>query len=328
MKPGAGAIECEGVKPGVCTLRGMTESSLVSGSLVSAEMRPLGAFEVGPLGFGCWRFTMSDVNEAQAMIEAALAAGMNLIDNADVYGLDWGGTGFGDNEVLLGKVLAQAPQLRDQMVLATKGGIVPPTPYDSSPAYLEKAVDDSLRRLGVETIDLYQIHRPDLFTHPADVAATLVKLREAGKIREVGVSNHTTAQTDALQAHLPFALASDQPQFAMTHLDPMRDGTLDRCMREGVTPLAWSPLAGGSLATGEGLDPALLAILEELAERENVSKAAIAVAFVLAHPSRPVALLGTQNPARLAELGTATTVTLTRDDVYRIIPVVEGVPLP
>jgi predicted oxidoreductase len=271
---------------------------------------------------------MADVNEAQAMIEAALAAGMNLIDNADVYGLDWGGTGFGDNEVLLGKVLAQAPELRDQMVLATKGGIMPPTPYDSSPDYLRKACDDSLRRLGVDVIDLYQIHRPDLFAHPAEVAATLVGLKEAGKIIEVGVSNHTPAQSDALQAHLPFPIASDQPQFAMTHLDPMRDGTLDRCMREGVTPLAWSPLAGGSLATGEGLDAELLAIIDELSAREGVSRAAIAVAFVLAHPSAPVALLGTQNPQRLIELAAATTVTLTRDDVYRIIPVVEGEPLP
>ncbi len=301
----------------------MSDSSLVSGG-----QRTIGSFEVGPLGFGCWRFTMADVNEAQAMIEAALAAGMNLIDHADVYGLDWGGTGFGDNEALLGKVLAQAPELRGQMVLATKGGIVPPTPYDSSTAYLEKACDDSLRRMGVDVIDLYQIHRPDLFTHPAEVAATLVKLKDAGKIIEVGVSNHTSAQTDALQAHLPFPIATDQPQFAMTHLDPLRDGTLDRCMREGVTPLAWSPLGGGSLATGDGLDPELLSIMDELVEREGVSRGAIAVAFVLAHPSQPVALLGTQNPARLTELAAATTVQLTRHDVYRIIPVVEGVPLP
>lgn len=207
------------------------------------------------------------------------------------------------------------------------GSFLPPRTTRAR-TYLEQACDDSLRRLGVDVIDLYQIHRPDLFTHPAEVAATLVKLKEAGKIVEVGVSNHTPAQTDALQAHLPFPIATDQPQFAMTHLDPLRDGTLDRCMRDGVTPLAWSPLAGGSLATGEGLDPALLAIIDELAGREGVNRAAIAVAFVLAHPSRPVALLGTQNPARLAELGAATSVTLTRDDVYRIIPVVEGVPLP
>ena len=297
-------------------------------SLVSGDPRSLGGFEVGPLGFGCWRFTEGDVKQARTIIEAALAAGMNLIDNADVYGLDWGGTGFGDNEVILGKVLAEAPELRDQMVLATKGGIVPPTPYDSSPAYLRKACDDSLRRLGVDTIDLYQIHRPDLYTHPADVAATLTELREAGKIGEVGVSNHTPAQSDALQAHLPFPLVSDQPQFSMTHLDPMRDGTLDRCMREGVTPLAWSPLAGGSLATGDGLDSELSAVIDELAERESVSRGAVAVAFVLAHPSRPVALLGSQSPNRLTELSAATKVTLTRDDVYRIIPVVEGVPLP
>lgn len=295
---------------------------------MSGEKRKIGAFDVGPLGFGCWRFTMDDVDEAQAMIEAALAAGMNLIDNADVYGLDWGGTGFGDNEVLLGKVLAQAPELRDQMVLATKGGIVPPRPYDSSPDHLRKACDDSLRRLGVDVIDLYQIHRPDLFAHPAEVAATLTELREAGKIIEVGLSNHTPSQSDALQAYLPFPIATDQPQFSMTHLDPMRDGTFDRCMREGVTPLAWSPLGGGGLATGEGLDPELLLIIDELAERENVSRAVIAIAFVLAHPSAPVALLGTQNRQRLGELAAATAVTLTRDDVYRIIPIVEGVPLP
>lgn len=308
--------------------RGLYDAGMSDASLVSSGQRRIGSFEVGPLGFGCWRFTMADVDEAQAMIEAALAAGMNLVDNADVYGLDWGGTGFGDNEVLLGRVLAQAPELRDQMVLATKGGIVPPTPYDSSSTYLREACENSLRRLGVDVIDLYQIHRPDLFTHPAEVAAALTELKDAGKIIEVGVSNHTAAQTDALQAHLGFPIASDQPQFAMTHLDPMRDGTLDRCMREGVTPLAWSPLGGGSLATGDGLDPALLTVIDELAEREGVSRAAIAVAFVLAHPSEPVALLGTQNPARLAELATASTVGLTRDDLYRIIPIVEGVPLP
>lgn len=297
-------------------------------SLVSSAPRPIGSFEVGPLGFGCWRFTRDDVAGARAIIEAALANGMNLIDNADVYGLDWGGSGFGENEALLGRVLAEAPELRDRMVLATKGGILPPLPYDSSPAYLRKACDDSLRRLQVDVIDLYQIHRPDLYTHPEALAATLVELKDAGKIIEVGVSNYTPAQSDALQKFLPFPLATDQPQFSITHLDPLRDGTFDRCMREGVTPLAWSPLAGGSLATGEGVAPEVMAILDELAEREGVSRGTIAVAFVLAHPARPVALLGSQSAERLEELSAATSVTLTRDDVYRLIPASEGVPLP
>lgn len=304
----------------------MTDSS--STSLVSGRQRSIGSYEVGPIGFGCWRFTSDDLASAQGMIEAALDNGMNLIDTADVYGLDWGGTGFGDNEVILGRVLARAPKLRERMVLATKGGIVPPTPYNSSAAYLVEACEASLRRLQVDVIDLYQIHRPDLFTHPEEVAGTLADLRQAGKIVEAGVSNHTPAQTDALQKHLPFALATDQPEFSISHLDPLRDGTLDRCMREAVTPLAWSPLGGGALATGEGLAPDLLAILDELAEREGVSRANIAVAFVLAHPAQPVALIGTQNRDRLIDTTQALDVTLTRDDVYRIIPAAEGVPLP
>ena len=161
-------------------------------NLVQTQPRSIGSLPpVGPLSFGLWRYTNPDVATAQALLETALDAGMNLIDNADVYGFDWGGTGFGTVEENLGRVLAVAPHLRDRMVLATKGGIMPPIPYDSSPAYLRSACEASLQRMGVEVIDLYQIHRPDLLAHPADVAATLVALRDEGKIREVGVSNHT-----------------------------------------------------------------------------------------------------------------------------------------
>ncbi len=297
-------------------------------SLISSDPRSIGSHQVGPLGFGCWRFTNATVAEAQGILEHALDLGMNLVDTADVYGLDWGGTGFGANEEILGKVLASAPTLRERMVLATKGGIRPPVPYDSSPEYLRSACEASLRRLGVDHVDLYQIHRPDPYTHPESVAATLTALRSEGKIGEVGVSNHTPAQTDALQAHLPFPLVTDQPELSVVRLDPLRDGTLDRCTREGVVPLAWSPLAGGAVATGDGLRPELAATLDELAGREGVGRAAIAVAFVLAHPSRPVALLGTQRPERLTELSQAAGVTLDRADVYQLIQASDGVPLP
>ena len=140
-------------------------------SLVNGEARSLGPFTVGPLGFGCWRFITQPVDQAAALLEAALDAGMNLVDNADVYGLDWDGTGFGTNEEMLGKVLAHKPGLRDRMVLATKGGIAPPTPYNAGADYLVAACDASLARLGVDVIDLYQIHRPDFYTHPEEVAA-------------------------------------------------------------------------------------------------------------------------------------------------------------
>ena len=131
-------------------------------------------------------------------------------------------------------MLARAPGLRDRMVLATKGGIVPPVPYDSSPAALRAACEASLRRLQVDVIDLYQVHRPDLFAHPADVAETLLALRSEGKIRAIGVSNHTAAQHRALEAHLGEPLATSQPELSVAHLEPVRDGVLDHCMATGV----------------------------------------------------------------------------------------------
>ncbi len=297
-------------------------------ALLDPTPRSIGSFEVGPVGFGCWRFTHASVAEATGIIEAALEAGMNLIDTADVYGLDWGGTGFGLNEEVLGKVLAASPGLRERMVLATKGGILPPVPYNSGRDYITKACDDSLRRMGVDQIDLYQIHRPDFYTHPAELAETLMTLREAGKIVEVGISNYSPSQADALQSHLDFPIATDQPQFSLLHTDPLRDGTLDRAMEAGTTPLAWSPLAGGALATGEGLSAELVSTLDLLAEREGVDRSTIALAWVLAHPSKPVALVGTQTPARLAGYRAALSVSLDRADVYSLLQAAEGVPLP
>lgn len=298
-------------------------------TLVRTAHRQLGSLPpVGPIGYGLWRFTDDDVGTARTLIETAVDAGYTLIDTADVYGFDWGGTGFGQVEEILGRVLAATPGLRDRMVLATKGGIVPPVPYDSSPAALRNACEESLRRLQTDVIDLYQVHRPDLLTHPADVAATLAALRDEGKVREIGVSNHTPAQVAALAAHLPFPLVSNQPEFSAVHLDPLRDGTLDDCMRTGAVPIAWSPLGGGRIATGEGVRPELIEVLDRLADREGVDRTQIAIAFVLAHPSAPIALIGTQNPERITASAAALEVTLERADVYDIIQASEGVPLP
>lgn len=299
-------------------------------SLVDGETRTIPGLdvEVGPLAFGCWRFTHDDVDHARRVLEAALDAGMNLVDTADVYGLDWGGSGFGANEALLGDVLHRSPALRDRVVLATKGGIAPPIPYDSSPASLRAACEASLRRLRTETIDLYQVHRPDLLAHPADVAGTLLALRDEGKIRAIGVSNHTADQHRALEAHLGEALATSQPEFSVATLDPMFDGVFDHCMTTGTLPLAWSPLAGGSLATGDGADPAIIETLDRIAEREGVRRADVASAFVLAHPSRPVAVVGSQDLGRLAGAPRALTVHLDRTDVYGLIVASRGEPMP
>jgi len=296
-------------------------------SLVDVRPRAIRGIDtpVGPLAFGCWRFTHDDVGHAQAVLEAALDAGMALVDTADIYGID-SPLGFGGAEALLGDVLRRAPHLRDRMVLATKGGIVPPVPYDSSD--LRRSCEASLRRLGVDVIDLYQVHRPDLFAHPAVVAEALLALRDEGKIRAIGVSNHSAAQHAALEAHLGEPVAASQPELSVEFLDPLRDGVLDHCMAVGATVLAWSPLGGGRLATGDGARPGVVEVLDRLAAREGVGRAHVAVAFVLTHPSRPVALLGTQTPERLAAAPAALGVHLDRQDVYDLVVASDGRPLP
>ena len=182
-----------------------------------------------------------------------------------------------------------------------------------------------------------------MFTHPAELADTLDRLVADGLAGAVGVSNYTPAQTRALAAHLDAPLVSTQPEFSAACLDPLRDGTLDLCAETGMVPLAWSPLAGGRLmarstpaggqqadsdASGEGVRPELLTTLDRLAEREDVDRAAVCVAFVLAHPTAPVAIVGTQQPDRLESLRAALGAHLDRNDVYDIVEASEGVPLP
>jgi aryl-alcohol dehydrogenase-like predicted oxidoreductase len=302
----------------------------VSDPLVLTRSRRLGDTgpDIGPLAYGCWRFTTDDIGEATNLITTALDAGLNLIDTADVYGLDHGGSGFGACEERLGRVLRADPSLREHMILSTKGGIVPPVPYDSSADHIRRACEASLTRLGVDHIDLYQVHRPDHFTHPAELAATLDRLIAEGKVGAVGVSNHTVAQAQALQAHLSNRLVSTQPEYSLLELAPMRDGTFDMCQRDGVLPLAWSPLAGGRLATGEGVSPELVQVLDRLAKREEVDRAAVALAFVLAHPAAPVAIIGTQRPERIKEATAALGIRLDRSDLYELIAASDGRPLP
>jgi predicted oxidoreductase len=215
-------------------------------------------------------------------------------------------------------------------VLATKGGIVPGVPYDSSSGYLLRACEASLRRLHTETVDLYQIHRPDILTHPQEIARAFTTLHTSGKVRAFGVSNYTTTQTAALQEFLPFPLASHQPEFSALHLDPLTDGILDQAIERHMAVLAWSPLARGALAAG-GTDTRTLAVtaaLDEIAARESVPRTAVALAWVMAHPSRPIAIVGTQNPQRMTEAVRALEVRLTRADWYAVLTASRQAKLP
>ena len=284
---------------------------------------------VSRLAWGMWRLRGDDVGLTQRLVEAALETGINLLDTADIYGFD-GRDGFGDAERLLGRVLAAAPALRGRIVLATKGGIIPGVPYDSSAAYLARACEASLRRLGTDCIDLYQVHRPDVLTHPAELARTLETLVTSGKVRAVGVSNFTPAQTTALIAHMTLPVASTQPEFSPLALTPLHDGTLDLAMQHGLSVLAWSPLGGGRLAE-PGDDDRARRVSMELdvpAERHGMTRAAAAYSWLMAHPAGVIPIVGTQQPDRIRDAAAACKVSWTREEWYRVLVAARGESLP
>ena len=301
----------------------------------TAETRiPLGTSGLGvaALGWGMWRFAGAERTEARARVDAALEAGCTLFDTADVYGLG-GNCGFGGAEALLGEVLREDSTLRSRMVIATKAGITPPVPYNSTTAYLVAACEASLRRLGIERIDLFQIHRPDLLAHPGEIAAALDRLRAAGKIRAAGVSNYTAAQIESLCAHLPFELATIQPEFSPLAIEPLSDGVLDVALKRGIAVLAWSPLGQGRLGAGPGFAgdtrvQAVIAALDDVAARAGVERTAVAYAWVMAHPTRAIPLIGSQNPTRIREAARAYRVEITREEWYRILVASRGQPMP
>ncbi len=287
--------------------------------------RPLGQSDilVSPLAWGMWRLKGS-VAAAHALVEAALDAGITLFDTADIYGTDTP-AGFGSAEALFGDVLAQAPQLRDRMVIATKGGIRPGNPYRSDMPYLRQAVDDSLARMRIERIDLYQIHRRDFLTHPQEVAASLTRMVETGKVRGIGVSNHSPAEVDALQTFLNLPILSNQPEFSPLHAAPLFDGTLDQAMARGMTVLGWSPLGGGRLTDGSHPAGALLA---EQGARFDVDAATAALSWSMVHPARIIPIVGSQTPDRIRAAADAVRVGWTHAEWYAVLQAGMGATLP
>jgi predicted oxidoreductase len=297
---------------------------------LSHESRPLGksGFSVSPIAWGMWRFGGNSVRDARAKVEAALAAGITLFDTADIYGPD-NDEPFGAAEALLGRVFAEEPGLRTRMILASKGGISMGVPYDSSATYLESAINASLKRIGVERIDLWQIHRPDMLTHPAEVARALEVAMNAGKIGAIGVSNFTVAQAAALQSFLSVPIVSHQPEFSALALDPLTSGLMEQAMTRDMAVLAWSPLGGGRLA-----DPtddrarAVVALLDDKAKAYGVARTAAALSWIMAHPARPIPIVGTQNPARIAEIPDAFRPQWDRADWYAVLQASMGESLP
>ncbi len=293
------------------------------------RQRPLGSsgIEVSSLAWGMWRFEGAP-QAGLRLIDAALDSGINFFDTADIYGFN-GHDGFGDAEALLGTILAANPGLRDRMVLATKGGIRPPLPYDSSAAYLTSAIDASLARLHTDVVDLWQIHRPDILTHPHEIAEAMHCAVAAGKIRAVGVSNFTMPQIAALRSFLDLPLASTQPEISPLCLTTIGNGELDMAMQHDLAVMAWSPLGGGRIANPESArERAVVAALDAVAGAQGVSRTAAAYSWLMAHPARIIPIVGTQNAGRITEAAQAYDVQWTRDEWYDVLVASRGEELP
>jgi predicted oxidoreductase len=297
---------------------------------------------VGRLGYGCmrisgsWDRTTVDAEvtrRAIGMIEAALEAGYTLFDHADIYG---------DTacESIFGEALRLHPDWREQMVIVTKCGIRfedepkpgQPHRYDFSYEHITTSVHESLGRLGIETIDLLLLHRPDFLADPDEICRAFVELREAGKVREFGVSNFRPSLFSAVQAALPFPLIANQVEVHVQRLDCFTDGTLDQCLERHVTPMSWSPVAGGRVGTGaEATDEkhrALLDALDKAAGDYSTDRTNVVLAWLLRHPSGILPIVGSANPERIKSAARAAEIEMDRDTWYHILRAARGEKLP
>ncbi len=294
------------------------------------------------LAYGCWRIATqgdaaSDYATAKAAVFAAVDAGYTLFDHADIY-CD------GEAERVFGRILKENPSLRAKMTIATKGGIRfknrpvgAPVRYDFSRAHLLAQCELSLKQLGVETIDLLHLHRPDYLMDAAEVAGVFTELRQSGKVREFGVSNFSPSQFSLLQNALSFPLVTNQVEVSLVQLYALHDGTLDQCQEKRVTPLAWSPLGAGLLGSGgvdllpgqRHYDPApVLAVLDRIAQERGVARELIALAWILKHPARIVPIIGTTQPEQIKQLAVAAELELTREEWYHLVTAARGAEMP
>ncbi len=208
------------------------------------ETRALGSLQVSVVGVGCNNFgARLDQSATTDVVNAALDAGITFFDTADIYG----GT---KSEVMLGVALGSR---RDEAVIASKFGMpIDDTHFGASPAYVRSACEDSLRRLGTDHLDLYQLHYPDATVPIADTLGALRELVEAGKVREIGCSNLNVAQLKEARAAAGDgpAFVSVQNQYSLLEREPERDGVLDACAALEMAFLPFYPLANG-LLTGK-----------------------------------------------------------------------------
>jgi predicted oxidoreductase len=294
------------------------------------------------MAYGCWRLAGSEGSESDSndqytygirAVLAAAEAGFSLFDLADIYGRS-------ESERIFGAALKESPGLRDRINVASKCGIRragdpgPDAPYryDFSTGYILQSVEGSLKRMGIEHLDLLMLHRPDYLMQPEEVAQAFAQLKAAGKVKEFGISNFSSSQASLLQKHCDMPLVVHQIEISLWHQASLENGLLDQCRIEGITPMAWSPLARGFLASPhlrETERGALLAAeLERVAARYATTPAVVALAWLLRLPGGVLPVIGSTNPQHIQESVRALEISLDRESWYRLTELARGSRLP
>ena len=275
--------------------------STTSGAAAAGTIDIGGDLTVNRMGFGAMRITGKGVwgpppdrEVAKAAVRQAVDLGVNFIDTADSYGPDV-------SEELIAEALYPYP---DDLVIATKGGLVRPGPgqwhADGRPEHLREVCEGSLRRLKLEQIPLYQFHRPDPRVPIAESMGALVELREQGKIRHIGVSNVSEAQLREMQAIAP--VVSVQNRYNLG--DRSSESMVDLCEQESIVFLPWAPIQ-----QSDELVPVLTA-----ARRQNVTTRQVALAWLLDRSPQILPIPGSGNPEHIAQNVAAASIRLTNDE--------------
>ncbi len=276
---------------------------------------------VGTMRWGIWdaKFTTADY---QRMIEKSLELGFTTFDHADIYGDH-------TTEAEFGAVLKAHPELREQMEIVTKCGILRVCDnkpqhyikaYDSSKEHILQSAEDSLRNLNTDYIDVLLIHRPDFLMNPDEVGEAFELLYRSGKVRSFGVSNFTKSQVEMLSESVP--VGTHQLEISVKALQAFSDGTLDQCTKDGIVPMAWSPLGGGELPD------TLVAELKKWAEEFGTTPQVIALAWLMQHPAGILPVIGTTKEENLVKSKEALSIKLDRQQWYSIYQASTGVRIP
>ncbi|MHC6657162.1 aldo/keto reductase [Aeromonas salmonicida] len=279
---------------------------------------------------GYWRLIEWQLSPAALLdlMKYHLDLGVTTIDHADIYG------GYQCEEAF-GNALRLEPSLRDRMEIVSKCGIALTAKpehalnhYNTGKAHIIASAEDSLRKLATDHLDLLLIHRPDPLMDADEVADAFISLKQAGKVKHLGVSNFSARQFELLQSRLPFPLVTNQLEISPLNQSTTLDGTLDLCQQLRIKPMAWSCLGGGRLFDGQEYAP-LRAELEQIRHEvgaQNIEQ--LVYAWVMMLPSQPLPLIGSGKRERIAAAVAAESIALTRQQWFRIRKAALGYDVP